>query len=47
MRDGLAKLQAQAADLARQPVLKPAPKISVKPKEEPGFWDRMGDLFSF
>jgi len=43
MKAGLAKLQAQP----RLPVLKPAPKVSVKPKEEPGFWDWLGDLFSF
>lgn len=47
MKDGLAKLQAQAAAQARLPVMKPTPKISVKPKEEPGFWDWLGDLFSF
>ena len=47
MREGLAKLQAQAAAQARLPALKQAPKISVKPKEEPGFWDWLGDLFSF
>jgi serine-type D-Ala-D-Ala carboxypeptidase (penicillin-binding protein 5/6) len=43
MKAGLAKLQAQP----RLPVLKPTPKVSVKPKEEPGFWDWLGDLFSF
>jgi D-alanyl-D-alanine carboxypeptidase (penicillin-binding protein 5/6) len=47
MREGLAKLQAQAAAQARLPAPKPGPKISVKPKEEPGFWDWLGDLFSF
>ena len=43
MKAGLAKLQAQP----RLPVLKPTQKVSVKPKEEPGFWDWLGDLFSF
>ena len=40
-------LGAQAAAQARLPALKQTPKISVKPKEEPGFWDWLGDLFSF
>jgi D-alanyl-D-alanine carboxypeptidase (penicillin-binding protein 5/6) len=47
MREGLAKLQAQAAAEARRPALKQAPNNTVKPKEEPGFWDWLGDLFSF
>ena len=47
MREGLAKLQAQAAAQARLPALKPAPHPSPKPKEDPSFWDWLGDLFSF
>ena len=47
MREGLAKLQTQAAAQARLPALQPAPKKPLKPKEEPGFWDWLGDLFSF
>ena len=47
MREGLAKLQAQAAAQARHPAPKPTPKPGSKPKEEPGFWDWLGDLFSF
>ena len=43
MKAGLARLQSQP----RLPALKPAPKIAVKPKEAPGFWDWLGDLFSF
>jgi D-alanyl-D-alanine carboxypeptidase (penicillin-binding protein 5/6) len=47
MKAGLARLQAQAAEQARLKALQPAPKKAVKPKEEPGFWDWLGDLFSF
>ncbi len=47
MKDGLAKLQAQAAAQANLPAVRPAPKKAVKPKEEPGFWEWLGDLFSF
>ncbi len=47
MREGLAKLQAQAAARARLPAPKPTPKPGSKPKEEPGFWDWLVDLFSF
>jgi D-alanyl-D-alanine carboxypeptidase (penicillin-binding protein 5/6) len=47
MKAGLTRLQAQAAAQARPPAPKPAPKVTVKPKEEPGFWDWLGDLFSF
>ena len=43
MKAGLAKLQAQP----RLPALKPAAKVAGRPKEEPGFWDWLGDLFSF
>ncbi|MEY3392784.1 MAG: hypothetical protein RLZZ322_1633, partial [Verrucomicrobiota bacterium] len=43
MKAGLAKLQAQS----RPPAFRPAPKKPVKPKEAPGFWDWLGDLFSF
>jgi serine-type D-Ala-D-Ala carboxypeptidase (penicillin-binding protein 5/6) len=47
MKAGLTKLQSQATAQARLPALKQAPKNSVKLKEEPGFWDWLGDLFSF
>ena len=47
MKAGLARLQAQAAEQARLKALQPAPKKPVKPKEEPDFWDWLGDLFSF
>jgi len=46
-KDALAKLRAQAAAQARLPGLKPTPKISVNHKEKPGFWEWLGDLFSF
>ncbi|MGA0030233.1 MAG: D-alanyl-D-alanine carboxypeptidase family protein [Opitutales bacterium] len=47
MKAGLAKLQAQAAAQAKLPALRPAPQKPLKPKEEPGFWEWLGDLFSF
>ena len=47
MKAGLAKLQAEAAEQARLKALQPTLKKTVKPKEEPGFWDWLGDLFSF
>lgn len=46
--DKLKKLEAEKAlREARTPTFAPAPKIPVKPKKEEGFWDWLGDLFSF
>jgi len=50
MREGLAKLQAQAAAQPKPPVPPPVPPAPTKPRKaqkEPGFWDWLGDLFSF
>jgi len=47
MKEGLAKLQAQAAAQTKLPAVRSTPKKAEKPKEEPGFWEWLGDLFSF
>ena len=51
MSDGLVKLRQLEAEkalrAARLPTLNPSPKPAVKPKKEEGFWDWLGDLFSF
>ncbi len=51
MSEGLVKLRqleaAKALRTAQLPTIKAAPKTTVKPKKEEGFWDWLGDLFSF
>jgi hypothetical protein len=51
MKDGLGKLAAK--ELAKSKLAKPVPVAAATPKmapamkPEPGFWDWLGDLFSF
>jgi D-alanyl-D-alanine carboxypeptidase len=51
MKDGLGKLAAK--ELAKSKLAKPVPVAATTPKmapamkPEPGFWDWLGDLFSF
>ena len=46
--DKLKKLEAgKTLRLAQLPAIKAPPKTTVKPKKEEGFWDWLGDLFSF
>ena len=51
MSQGLIKLKQveaeKALQLARLPKVSPSAKGAVKPKKEVGFWDWLGDLFSF
>ena len=51
MSQGLIKLKQleaeKALQLARLPKASPSAKGAVKPKKEAGFWDWLGDLFSF